>query len=212
MNDKFSRTKLLFGDKFEKLKSSKVLILGVGGVGGFCLDALYRTGIGQIYIVDFDEFEITNQNRQIGSEFLGQKKVKVMKRLYSGVDGDCIRVDKAWVDGFRFDKFDLVIDAIDDLDAKVQVALKTSTNLISSMGAAKRLDTTKIEIADIFKTKSDPFARAFRAKLKQSKFNGHFDVVFSTEEPKCQSLGSFVGVTGAFGLNLASLAIKKLVD
>lgn len=212
MNDRFSRVKLLFGDNFQKLQNSKVLILGVGGVGGFCLDALFRSGVGQICIVDCDKFEITNQNRQIGSEFLGEKKVEVMQSLYKGVQAIYAKIDKNWVDSFDFSEFDLVIDAIDDLDAKVQVALKTSSNLISSMGAAKRINTGKIEIADIFKTKGDPFARAFRAKLKQSNFNGSFDVVFSTEEPKCQGLGSFVGVTGAFGLTLASLAIRKLID
>ncbi len=87
MTDRFSRTRLLFEDNFEKLQNSKVLLLGVGGVGGFCLDSLYRTGIGEITIVDFDTFEVTNQNRQLGSEAIGMSKVERMKELYSGIVG-----------------------------------------------------------------------------------------------------------------------------
>ncbi len=211
MIDRFSRCRLLLEDNFEKLQNSTVLLLGVGGVGGFCLDSLYRTGIGHITIVDFDSFEITNQNRQIGSDMIGMSKVDRMKELYSGIEGYDLKVTVEWVNEFDFEPFDLVIDAIDDMPAKVAIAQKCSHKLISSMGGAKKLDPTKIEIVDIWKTHTDGLAKKFRTELKKVNFNKKFDVVFSSELPNCKDLGSFVGVTGSFGLALSSLAIKKLL-
>jgi len=212
MTDRFSRTRLLFEDNFEKLQNSKVLLLGVGGVGGFCLDSLYRTGIGKITIVDFDIFEVTNQNRQLGSEAIGMSKVERMKELYSGIDGYDLKITPQWVEDFDFEPFDLVIDAIDDMPAKVAITLKCSDKLISSMGGAKKLDPTKIEVIDIWKTYNDGLAKKFRSELKKAGFKKKFDVVFSSELPNCKDLGSFVGVTGSFGLALSSLAIKKLLS
>jgi len=211
MEDRFSRCRLLFGDDFEKLQNAKVLLFGVGGVGSFCLDALYRTGIGHITAIDFDCFEVTNQNRQIGSEALNMIKIERMKELYPNIDGFEAKITPLWVEEFDFEPYDLVIDAIDDMPAKVAIAKKVSHKLISSMGGAKKLDPTKIEITHIWKTYGDAFARKFRNELKKIHFNKKFDVVFSPEEAKCKSLGSFVGVTGSFGLTLASLAIKKLL-
>ena len=82
MDDRFARTRLLFKEHFEKIRAQKIVIFGVGGVGGFALDCLYRTGIGAITIVDKDSFDVTNQNRQIGSDFIGEKKVEALKQLY----------------------------------------------------------------------------------------------------------------------------------
>ncbi len=209
--DRFARTKLLFEDGFEKLQSSKVLLLGVGGVGGFCLDSLYRTGVGSITVVDFDTFEITNQNRQLGSEAIGMVKVDRMKELYPNIQGYNLKITPQWVEEFDFDEFDLVIDAIDDMSAKVAIAKKCSHKLISSMGGAKKLDPTKIEVVDIWKTHTDGLAKKFRSELKQVGFKEKFDVVFSSELPNCKGLGSFVGVTGSFGLALSALAIKRLL-
>ena len=211
MSDRFSRTRQLFEDDFEKLQSKKVLLLGVGGVGGFCLDSLYRTGIGSITIVDFDTFEVTNQNRQLGSEAVGVVKVERMKELYPGIDGYDLKITPQWVEEFDFEPFDLVIDAIDDMPAKVAIVQKVSHKLISSMGGAKKLDPTKIEITDIWKTYNDGLAKKFRNELKKIGFKKKFDVVFSSELPNCKELGSFVGVTGSFGLTLSALAIKKLL-
>ncbi len=212
MTDRFSRTRLLFEDDFEKLQSKKVLLLGVGGVGGFCLDSLYRTGIGSITIVDFDTFEVTNQNRQLGSEAVGAIKIDRMKELYPGIEGYDLKITPQWVETFDFEPFDLVIDAIDDMPAKVAIAQKVSSKLISSMGGAKKLDPTKIEITHIWKTHGDAFARKFRNELKKIGFKKKFDVVFSPEEANCKGLGSFVGVTGSFGLSLSALAISKLLN
>jgi len=209
---RFTRCRILFGEDFEKLQNSKVLLLGVGGVGGFCLDSLYRSGVQDITVVDFDTFEITNQNRQLGSEAIGMSKIERMKELYSGIEGYDLKITPEWVKEFDFEPFDLVIDAIDDMPAKVAIAMKCSDKLISSMGGAKKLDPTKIEIIDIWKTYNDGLAKKFRNELKKVGFKEKFDVVFSSELPNCKDLGSFVGVTGSFGLALSSLAIKKLLS
>ena len=209
---RYQRCKLLFGEDFQKLSKSKVIIIGVGGVGSFCLDALYRSGVKDITIVDFDTFEITNQNRQIGSEQIGQKKVEALSKKYPGVKPIVAKVTNEWIENFDFDPYDLVIDAIDDVPAKVALAKKNYHKLISSMGGAKRIDPTKIEKTSIWKTSIDPFAKKFRYELKKSGFKDDFEVVFSKESPiRCEGLGSFVGVTGSMGLALASLAIEKIL-
>ncbi len=195
----------------EKLHRAKVLLLGVGGVGGFCLDCLVRTGVDAVTIVDFDTFEESNQNRQIGSENVGAVKVEHLKTLYPTVTPIAARVTPEWVAAFDFAPYDLVIDAIDDMRAKVAIAHAAGEKLISSTGGAKKLDPTKIELASIWKTHGDPLAKKFRYELKKSGFTGDFPVAFSPETPRCKDLGSFVGVTGAFGLTLCSAAVRKLI-
>ncbi len=211
--DKFSRTKELLGDDFEALHQSKVLLLGVGGVGGYCLDALQRSGIEDVSIVDFDAYELSNQNRQIGSEHVGKVKVDILHQMYPKATPFRQKVDADWVEEKNFSSYDLVIDAIDDMKAKTALALKVvgqEVSFISSMGGAKKLDPTRIKYESIWNTKGDALARVFRQSLRKAGFKGDFEVVYSDEEPKCQGLGSFVGVTGSFGLALASLAIKTL--
>ncbi|NPA03339.1 MAG: tRNA threonylcarbamoyladenosine dehydratase [Epsilonproteobacteria bacterium] len=208
----FSRCYELFGEDFKKIIKGKVLILGVGGVGGFALDCLYRTGVRDIVIVDYDRFEESNQNRQIGSEELGKSKVEVLAQRYKGIKKIEAKIDNNWAEGFDFDRFDVVIDAIDDLDAKVAIAKRCYPKLISSLGSARRLDPTQITTSSIWKTYNDPFAKKFRAKLKKADFKGDFLTVFSKELPKCKGLGSFVAVTGAFGLTLCAKTIERLRD
>ncbi|MBE0491646.1 MAG: ThiF family adenylyltransferase [Sulfurospirillum sp.] len=205
--DRFQRCRLLFGDDFEKIQNAKILLFGVGGVGGHCLDALYRSGVSDITIVDFDTFEITNQNRQLGSENLGAIKVEALKKTYPSITALHVKVTPQWVDAFDFDAYDVVLDAIDDIPAKVAIALKTHKKLISSMGGAKRIDPSKIITSTIWKTYGDGLAKKFRYELKKAGFKQKFEVIFSSEEPKCVPKGSFVGVTGSFGLMLASRAI-----
>jgi tRNA A37 threonylcarbamoyladenosine dehydratase len=211
IEDRFSRSKDLFKENFVKLQNAKILIIGVGGVGGYALDGLYRSGITDISIIDFDRFDITNQNRQIGSQYVGKKKVEALSMLYEGIKPLHVKVTKEWVESFDFEPYDIVIDAIDDMSAKVALAHKTYHKLISSAGGAKRLDPTKIESSSIWKTHSDALAKKFRYELKKSDFGGDFEVVFSSEPPICKDLGSFVGVTGSFGFTLASLAIRRLI-
>ncbi|MFV0482125.1 MAG: ThiF family adenylyltransferase [Campylobacteraceae bacterium] len=209
--DRFHRCRLLFGENYPKIENAKILIFGVGGVGSFCLDALYRTGIQDITIVDDDVYDVTNQNRQIGSDAVGESKVLTLAKLYKGVKPMQLLVTKEWIDEFDFSSFDVIIDAIDDIPAKVALAHKVSDKLVSSMGGAKRIDVSKIEISTIWKTKVDAFARKIRYELKKSKFKGNYPVVYSTEEPNCIPLGSFEGVTGSFGLAVASLVVQKIL-
>lgn len=211
--DRFTRCRYLFGEDFEKLVNAKILLLGVGGIGSFCLDGLYRSGLQNITIVDFDTYDVTNQNRQIGSEAVGEIKVKRLKALYTNVTSYNEKVTKEWLNNHDISQYDLVIDAIDDIKAKVELALhvNSQTTLISSMGGAKKYDPTQIQISSIWKTKGDPLAKKFRYELKKAGFKGSFEVVFSDESSKCTELGSFVGVTGSFGLALCSLAIQTLL-
>lgn len=211
MVDRFTRSRWIFGDKFEKLQSSKVLVCGCGGVGGVCIDALYRSGVGHITAIDCDKFDITNQNRQIGSENIGEYKTDVFARLYPGLKRVNLKLTPSVISEFDFSEFDLIMDCIDDIPAKVAIAKICSKRLLSSMGGAKRLDPTKIKVASIWKTTNDPFARKIRYELKKAGFKGDYKVVFSTEAPNCVNLGSFIGVTASFGLNLASLAVNRLI-
>lgn len=207
---RYARSRMIFGEDFEKLQNAKVLLLGVGGVGGFCLDCLFRSGIFDITIVDFDTFEESNQNRQLGSDALGEVKVEYFKRTYPSIKVYDEKITPEWCEDFDFTAYDLVIDAIDDMKAKVALTHHVGEKMIASMGGAKRLDPTKIEVCSIWKTHGDALAKKFRYELKKSGFRGDFEVVFSPEAPSCTDMGSFMGVTGSFGLALCSLAIRKL--
>ncbi len=209
---RFNRVKAIFKEDFQKIKKANVLIIGVGGVGGVCLDVLYKSGVSNITIIDFDRFDETNQNRQIGSENIGEKKTLVLSRIYPNIKYIDTKITPKWVEMFNFDEFDIVVDAIDDIEVKVAIAHKTYKKLISSCGAAKRIDPTKIKVDSIWKTTNDPFAKKFRYELKKSNFKYNFEAVYSTETPiDTKELGSFVGVTGAMGLTLGSFAIKKII-
>jgi len=209
---RFERCKTLFGkEQFSKIETAKVLILGVGGVGSYALDCLYRSGVTEITIVDYDTFDVSNQNRQIGAEAVGEKKTEALSVLYPGIQTIEQKMDMAWVEGFDFSPYDIVIDAADTTKVKIEVAKKCYKKLIMSVGSAKRFDTSSIEVASIWKTHGDALARKIRNELKKAKFDRNFTVVFSGEEDKCKEKGSFVGVTGAFGLTICSEAIKKIM-
>lgn len=205
---------MLFGEEdFKKLQKAKVIILGVGGVGSFALDCLYRSGVTDITIVDYDTYDITNYNRQIGSiGNEGKSKIKTLATLYPGVKTIEQKMDIAWVREFDFEPYDIVIDACDTTSVKIELAKKCYKKLIMSLGSAKRIDFSKIEVSTIFKTHGDALARKIRYELKKAKFNKNFTVIFSPEEPKCKDKGSFVAVTGGFGLAICSEAIKKILS
>ncbi len=207
---RFDRCKKLFS-KFEHLQKLNILICGVGGVGGHALECLYKSGVENITIVDFDTFDITNQNRQIGSEFTGEKKVKVLAEIYPGIKAMDMKITPDNIEKLNIENFDLVIDAIDDIKAKTALIQKAYPKIISSMGAAKRVDPTKIKIESIWKTNTDPLAKKIRQILKKEGFTGDFKVVYSTEKPVNCDMGSFVGVTGAFGFALCSEVLKDFV-
>lgn len=215
--DRFTRPRWLFGDNFEKLSKAKGLICGCGGVGGACIDALYRSGVTNLTIIDCDKFEITNQNRQIGSEFLGEYKTEVLARIYSKIFPINQKITAEFLAKFNLGEFNFIVDAIDDMSAKVALAhavfnqnLTNSPLFVSSMGGAKRLDPSKISLTNIWKTNTDALAKKFRYELRKSGFTGDFDVVFSSEEPRCDKLGSCKVVTASFGLFLASYVLRHL--
>ena len=208
---RFHRIKTLLGDDFLKLQDAKIILLGVGGVGGFCFDCLIRSGVSDITIVDFDSFDESNQNRQLLSELhLGESKVESFKKHYPSIKIICARIDENWVNDFNFDEFDLVLDAIDDTKAKLALAQKCYKKLISSFGSAKRLDPTKIEVSDIWKTHGDKFGSKIRYELRKRGFSKKYRVIFSSEEARVKEKGSFVGVTASFGLAMCSEAVKIL--
>jgi len=210
-NNRYSRVEQLFQKDFNKIQNSKIIIIGVGGVGGYVLDCLYRTGVTDITIVDFDSFDITNQNRQIGSENIGKNKVETLLKLYPEIKIINKKISVEWVEEFNFDDFDIVVDAIDDIKPKIALIKKTYKKIISSMGSAKRIDPTKIEVASIWKSYGDAFARKVRNELKKDRFNKNFMVIFSSEEIKTKEKGSFVGVTASFGLIICSKTIEKII-
>jgi tRNA A37 threonylcarbamoyladenosine dehydratase len=210
---RFERCKMLFGEEnFAKLQQAKILILGVGGVGSYALDCLYRSGVKDITILDFDVYDESNRNRQIGSDAVGMSKVSTLAALYPNIRTIEQRMDMAWVESFDFEPYDLVIDAADTTKVKIEIAKKCYKKLIMALGSAKRYDTSKIEVTSIWKTHGDALAKKIRDELKKAKFNKNFTVVFSPEEDKCKEKGSCVAVTGAVGLTVCSEVIKKILD
>ncbi|RKO64740.1 tRNA cyclic N6-threonylcarbamoyladenosine(37) synthase TcdA [Campylobacter sp. P255] len=213
--DRYTRIKWLINEEnFAQIQNTKVLVCGLGGVGGICTDALFRSGFSDLTLIDADRFETTNQNRQLHSENIGEEKAKVFERIYNA-KGIVSKIDNEFLQSFNLSEFDLIIDAIDDIPAKVALAnlvdLKKQI-FISSTGGARKLDPTRIKTTSIFKTHGDALAKKFRYELRKSGFKGDFDVVFSDEEAHCKELGSFMGVTASFGLALASLALRKILN
>jgi len=212
MDLRFQRCELLFGEEdFAKIQKAKILILGVGGVGSYALDCLYRSGVSDITILDYDTFDESNQNRQIGSEAVGELKTEALKNLYPTITTINQQMNMAWVEEFDFEPYDIIIDAADTTKVKIEIAKKCFKKLIMSTGSAKRFDSSKIEVASIWKTSGDRLARKIRNELKKAKFDRNFTVIFSPEEDRCKEKGSFVGVTGAFGLTACSEAIKRII-
>ena len=210
--ERFKRCEELFGEEeFAKIQKAKIIILGVGGVGSYALDCLYRSGISDISIVDYDHYDITNQNRQIGSEALGELKTTRLKELYPNIRTITQKIDIAWVESFDFSSYALIIDACDTTKVKIELAKREYKKLIMSVGSAKRFDASKIEVASIWKTHGDALASKIRTELKKAKFDRNFTVVFSSEAARSKEKGSFVGVTGSFGLMICSEAIKKIL-
>jgi len=207
------RTRLLMGDGFVKLQNAKIILLGVGGVGSYCLDCLYRSGVRDITIVDFDCYDESNQNRQMWSEHhVGESKVASLLTHYPEIIGIEKKIDASWVENFDFEPYDLVLDAIDDTGAKLALAQKCYKKLISATGSAKRIDPTKIEVSTIWTTHGDRFASKIRYELKKRRFSKKYPVVFSSEQPRVKEKGSFMAVTAAFGLTMCSVAVQKILQ
>lgn len=192
--DSFTRTKLLIGDKgLEKLKKSKIIIFGVGGVGSFCTEALVRAGIHNIHVVDDDTVSITNINRQLiaTTKTIGEYKVEVIKNRLKDINPNInvfttkTFLTKNNIDEFDFSNYDYIIDAIDTISAKILLVEKANEQnipIISSMGTGNKLDPSRFEVSDIFKTSVCPLAKVMRYELKKRGIK-KLKVVYSKEIP-----------------------------
>lgn len=229
MEEQFMRTSALIGqDGMEKLHRAHVMVVGCGAVGSFAIEALARSGIGRLTLVDFDIVEPSNINRQLVAlhSTLGQKKTQVAKAHVLDIFPKAeVSVVDAFLDEQNVDTIlsacpDFVIDAIDSLDSKViliEKLLEKNIPFISSMGAARRFSTELIQVTKMKKTTVCPMASALRRKLHQRKVSMDFKCVYSSEPPRPivsenGIMGSFVGVTGIFGLMLAQEAILGILS
>ena len=227
--NRFARTELLIGKNgLEKLNKSNVAIFGIGGVGSYVAEALARTGVGKIIIIDKDDIDITNINRQIHamSSTVGKNKVEVMKQRMLDINPN-IKVD-AIKENFPNEKInfcnigvDYIVDAIDSISAKIELILKANElniPIISSMGMGNKIDPTKIEVSDIYKTSVCPLAKIVRRELKKKNIK-KLKVVYSKEEPikinsedgKSKTLGSISFVPSVAGLIMASEVVRDIL-
>lgn len=222
------RSALLLGNEaLEILKNKTVLVVGIGGVGSFCVEALARTGIGHLILVDKDKVESSNINRQLlaTTETIDQVKVAVMKKRIQTLNPEC-KVDMydcfydcSMDEKIFSQKIDFVIDCIDSIKSKQDLAMaciQRDISFLSSMGTARRLDPSKLEIMELEKTSYDPIAKRMRNWKRKNKIRNKIWVVCSTEPPKPIELGkplpSMIFVPASAGLLLASECVKKLIN
>ncbi|MDO4459185.1 MAG: tRNA threonylcarbamoyladenosine dehydratase [Clostridia bacterium] len=232
--NQFSRTELLFGaEAMEKLKNSRVAVFGVGGVGGHVVEALARSGVGQLDLIDNDTVSLTNINRQIIAlhSTVGKLKVDVAKERCLDINPNiivnayrCFYLPET-EDQFDFTQYDYVVDAIDTVSGKIALVMnakKAGTPIICSMGAGNKIDPTRFKVADIYKTSVDPLARVMRQQMKKRGVK-KLKVVYSEEEPltpmasneelpegKRSIPGSNAFVPSVVGLIIAGEVIKDL--
>lgn len=194
MLTQFSRTELLLGkEAMDKLANSRVAVFGIGGVGGYVCEALVRTGVGSFDLIDDDKVCLTNLNRQIIAtrKTVGQYKTDVMKERMLEINPKVdVRVHKCFflpenADEFPFEEYDYIVDAVDTVTAKISLVMKAqemNIPIISSMGAGNKLDASKFQVADIYKTKVCPLAKVMRRELKKRGVK-KLKVVYSEEQP-----------------------------
>lgn len=229
MESQFERLELVFGrEAVEKLHEKRVAVFGVGGVGGFTVEALARCGIGTLDIIDKDVVVMSNLNRQIIATHstLGRYKVDVMEERILDINPNA-KVNKYKLfylpdtsHMFDFAQYDYIVDAIDTITAKIDLACnayKTNTPIISSMGAGNKIDPTRFKVDDIFNTTIDPIARVMRQKLRKLGVD-KLKVVYSTETPTRfsddgdkRTPGSTAFVPSVVGLIIASEVIKDFI-
>ena len=236
MTEQFSRTQLLLGEEaMEKLRNARVAVFGIGGVGGYTVEALARSGVGQLDLIDSDTVSVSNINRQILATHstVGRLKVDVAKARILDINPNCVvRTYPCFylpdtADQFDFSAYDYIVDAIDTVTGKLQLvqqAHAAGTPIIGSMGTGNKLDPSAFQVADISKTSVCPLARIMRKELKKRGIN-HVKVVYSQEDAltpvgaeeemkllgKRQIPGSVSFVPGAAGLILAGEVIKDLI-
>ena len=236
MNEQFSRTAILLGQEaVEKLKNARVAVFGIGGVGGYTVEALARCGVGQLDLIDSDTVSISNINRQILATHstVGKLKVVAAKARILDINPDCtVRTFPIFylpetAEQFDFRQYDYIVDAIDTVTGKLQLverAVAAGTPIICSMGTGNKLDPAAFMVSDISKTSMCPLARIMRKELKKRGIS-HLKVVYSQEEAltpdvdpeelartgKRQIPGSVAFVPGAAGLILAGEVVKDLI-
>lgn len=194
MLEQFSRTEILLGmDAMERLAHSRVAVFGIGGVGGYVCEALARSGVGALDLIDNDKVCLTNLNRQIIAthKTLGRFKTEVMKERILEINPDAVvRIHQCFflpdnADRFSFSEYDYVVDAVDTVTAKIELVLRAQAEnipIISSMGAGNKLDAGAFKAADLYETKVCPLAKVMRRELKKRNVE-HLKVVYSEEAP-----------------------------
>lgn len=224
---KFDRLKKVIGeDKVSLLSEKSVLVLGVGGVGGYVVESLARSGIGTLILVDFDDIVESNINRQIIAleSTIGMKKVDAFEKRIKDINPKCkvIKIAEFIIEDnfnilFNYD-IDFFVDACDTMTAKKMVikeCLKRKIMFISCMGTGNKMDPSKLEIVDIRKTSNDPLARVLRKFVKDEKINGKVMVMCSSEVPVKtgdRTPGSTAFVPSSAGLLIASYVVRKFID
>ena len=220
----FDRVISLIGkEKFEKLQNKKVLIVGCGGVGGYALETLIRSGINYIDIIDFDTIDITNLNRQVitNQTNIGLKKVDEAKKRALLINQNIkintydMYLDETNIKEILSNNYEYIIDACDSIKTKIElIKLKELYNykLISCMGTAKKIDPTKLQITTLDKTSYDPLAKVIRKKIKELNIKKKVNVVSSTEQIiEIETLGSFMMVPATAGILCAKFVIDDIV-
>lgn len=220
----FARLELLVGEKISKIKNLKVLIIGVGGVGGYAAESLARCGVSNITIVDYDRIDITNINRQIIAlhSTIGKKKVDVLSTRIKDINPNCqVKTYDLFIDSSNiqliFDAdYDYILDCCDTIKSKeliIREAVKRKIKIISSMGAGFKLDPSKISIAKLKNTSYDKIASILRKNLKDQKECLEIPVVYSTESvfKHEKIIGSNSFIPSMFGLFMTSYIINDIV-
>ena len=230
MPDRFSRTKMLLGEKaIEQLVNSRVIVFGAGGVGGYVIEALARCAVGSVDVVDNDTINITNINRQIiaTQSSIGEYKVDVIKQRILDINPDIkiktynLFYSSETSDMFDFKKYDYIIDAIDSIKGKIELILKAkeaNAPIISSMGTGNKINPSELQIDDIYNTSVCPLARVMRGELKKRGVK-KLKVLYSREVPIKPlenedniRVGSVSFVPSSAGLLIASEVVKDLIS
>ncbi len=223
--ERFERTELLFGkENMSKLYAAHVLVVGVGGVGGYVCEMLARSGVGALTIVDFDVVSLSNINRQIIalSSTVGKPKVEAMAERIMQINPNCkvttknVKVGKETINDVFNDNFDFVVDAIDNLEGKV-VLIKESQRrqipVVSAMGAGNRTSIPVFKICDVFKTYNDGLAKKFRKMLREEDVE-KLDVCFCEEKatPSSGVIGSTAYSPSMCGSTISAYVVLKLIN
>lgn len=230
MQEQLSRTELLIGSEgLEKLKNARVAVFGIGGVGGYAVEALARSGVGAFDLIDSDRVALSNLNRQIIAtrDTLGKYKTEVMReRIHSICPDTQVEIHNCFYlpetrEQFDFTRYDYVVDAVDTVTAKIDLILsakEAGVPMISSMGAGNKMNPAMFEVADIYKTSVCPLAKVMRRELKKRGVD-HLKVVYSKEEPVKQEIkegkpvpGSIAFVPSVAGLIIAGEVVKDLIQ